>query len=246
MCCNKKMFFVHAPQVLPVSSLNPVGYNPRKISIEKFDALKKNIVEEGFIEPIVVQKKGLRIIGGHQRAKAVKELSIEAGESPPDLPCIVLDVDDVRAKRLNIKLNSLRGEFEARMLGELLLDISDDEVKIAPEEALDLGFTQDEAIKFMRLIEPDTTPLSKEDGEEIQGFAKSITLSIEFSSLEDRDRVKKQLMERSEVEKKRAGDIVASLLFQKRTPSIPPKPPSNVVPMKTRGEAKAARKRARG
>ena len=205
---------VHIPILVKVADLNPVAYNPRKISPEKYEALKENIKAEGFIEPLVVQKSGMRIIGGHQRLRAWKELSIEACIQPPDLPCIVLDIDDRRAKKLNIKLNKLKGDFEARMLGELLIDIYD-EPKIDPEEAIALGFDDDaDALKYMHLIEPPPTP-DTEGGEEPKTFGKSITLSLEFSSVDERNRIKKLLATRTEVEKKKTGDIVAALLTAK-------------------------------
>lgn len=201
---------IHIPTMVKVADLNPSAYNPRKISPEKYEALKESIRIDGFVEPIVVQKKGLRIIGGHQRRKAVMELSVEACMAPPDLPCIVLDIEDVRAKKLNIKLNNVRGDFEARMLGELLIDIYDEPLKLPADDVLLLGFEAEEALKFMHLVEP---PLPTGDEKPPESFAKSVTISIEFDSVKMRDRVKEILMERSKVEKKKAGDIVAALLF---------------------------------
>lgn len=222
------MFTVHVPKLVPMSEINPVGYNPRTISPEKYEGLKESIHTEGFVEPLVIQKSGHRIIGGHQRYKAAKELSIEACVAPPDLPCIILDIDDERAKRLNIKLNRLRGEFDAHMLGELLIDLYDEPKLIPREEAIHLGFdNEDDVLKFMHLVEPPPPSMS---GTEPKTFGKSMTLSLEFTSIDERDRIKKLLVERSKVENKKSGDIVASLLTPKpklgKTPitSKPPKP----------------------
>ncbi len=212
------MFKVHGQVMLKVADLNPAAYNPRRITPEKYDALKENIRTEGFVEPLVVQKKGLCIIGGHQRLRAVKELAIEAGLAPPDLPCTVLDIDDVRAKKLNVKLNSLTGEFEARLLGELLVDLYDEPKNVTHEEAFSLGFTEDEVIKHIHIIEPPIPIPSGDDGG--TPFARSTSLSLEFASSEVRDRVKKILKERSELEKKKSGDIIAALLgpMKRRAP----------------------------
>lgn len=214
-----KPFEVHVPSLIKVADLNPAAYNPRKIAPEKYEALKKNIIDEGFLEAIVVQKDGLRIIGGHQRARAVKELSIEAGVVPPEVPCIVLDIDDRRAKKLNIKLNNIQGEFEARMLGELLVDIFD-EVQIDESEALDLGFALQEATKFIHIVEPEVAMPGETDP--VTSFGRSPTLSLEFETAELRDAVKKHLLERADLEKKKIGDIVADalgLVKKKDTPS---------------------------
>jgi len=209
----KKMFDVHVPQLVKVAMLNPSVYNPRKISPEKFEGLKQSILTEGFVEPIVVQKSRMAIIGGHQRVRAVKEISIEAGVAPPDIPCVVLDIDDVRAKKLNIKLNAIKGDFEARMLGELILDIYE-EHKIEPEEAMHLGFSEDEVMKYIHIVEPDLAV--EEQSDEPKSFGKSITLSLEFSTVAERDRIKKLLADRSKLEKKKTGDIVTSLLMMRR------------------------------
>lgn len=210
-------FVVHVPIALPVADLNPVAYNPRKISPEKFEALKENIRTEGFLEPVIVQKEGLNIIGGHQRVRAVKDISVEAGCAPPDLPCIVLDIDDRRAKKLNIKLNNLKGDFEAKMLGELLVDIFKDD-KIDEEEAQALGFTLDDAEKYIHIVEPEIVGTG--DTDPISDFGRYPTLSVEFLTVEVRDRVKKLLLERVELEKKKPGDIIAEALgFGKKKPA---------------------------
>jgi ParB-like chromosome segregation protein Spo0J len=205
------MFKVHVPTLARVSELNPAAYNPRKITPEKYEALKESIKSDGFLEPLVVQKQGLRIIGGHQRLRAIKEICVEEGERCPDIPCIVLDLDDRSAKRLNIKLNNIQGEFEVRMLGELLVDIYEDEGFKADDAAM-LGFLQNEAEKVIRLIEPTMVPPLPPMGDEPSSFGKSITLSLEFDSVAMRDKVKKLLVENAKTAKRKSGDLVAAAL----------------------------------
>ncbi len=207
------MFQIHPTVMVRVAELNPAAYNPRKISPEKFDALKESIKHDGFLEPLVVQKKGLRIIGGHQRLKAVKEICVEDSVATSELPCIVLDVPDKAAKRLNIKLNKIQGEFEARMLGELLVDLYEDKMSPLPVEDFGvLGFDANEAEKFIRLIEPDLVPLPAMDDVEASGFGQSITLSIEFDSVVLRDKVKKLLNANAKTAKRKTGELVAVAL----------------------------------
>jgi len=206
------MFKVHVPAAQRVAELNPAVYNPRKITPEKFEALKESIKADGFLEPLVVQKEGLRIIGGHQRLKAVKEIAVEEGAKCPDIPCIVLDVDDRSAKRLNIKLNKIQGEFEARLLGELLVGLYEEAPLEIAEDTMLLGFMQDEAAKFIRLVEPEMVPVLGGEDKEPGAFGKSITLSIEFESIAMRDKVKNLLVENAKVAKKKSGDLVAVAL----------------------------------
>jgi hypothetical protein len=218
------MFTVHPTVMVRVAELNPAAYNPRKITPEKFDALKESIRNDGFLEPLVVQKKGLRIIGGHQRVKAVKELCVEESAATPDLPCIVLDINDKAAKRLNIKLNKIQGEFEARMLGELLVDIYEDKKLMVPEVDFGiLGFETNEAEKFIRLVEPDLFPLPPAGDQETSGFGQSITLSIEFDSVALRDKVKKLLVENAKTAKRKTGELVAVALGLSKKRILPKK-----------------------
>jgi ParB-like chromosome segregation protein Spo0J len=206
------MFQVHATVLVRVAELNPAAYNPRKITPEKFEALKESIRHDGFLEPIVVQKRGLRIIGGHQRLKAVKELCVEESVLTPDLPCIVLDIDDKNAKRLNIKLNKIQGEFEARMLGELLVDIYEESTPLPIEDFGMLGFEQSEAERFIRLVDPELVPTLPSEDKETPTFGQSITLSVEFDSVTLRDKVKKLLIENAKTSKKKTGELVAVAL----------------------------------
>jgi hypothetical protein len=214
------MFEVHTTTLVRVAELNPAAYNPRKITPEKFESLKESIRQDGFLEPLVIQKKGKNVIGGHQRIKAVKEICVEDCIATPDLPCIVLDVDDKTAKRLNIKLNKIQGEFEARLLGELLVDLYEEMQPMPVEDFALLGFDQQEAEKFIRLVEPGLVPLSTGDGGEASGFGQSITLSVEFDSVVLRDRVKKLLNENAKTAKQKTGQLVAVALglVKKRVP----------------------------
>jgi hypothetical protein len=218
------MFQIHPTVMVRVADLNPAAYNPRKITPEKFEALKESIKHDGFLEPIVVQKKGLRIIGGHQRLKAVKEICVEESVATPELPCIVLDINDKGAKRLNIKLNKIQGEFEARMLGELLVDLYEDKKLAAPEVDFGmLGFETNEAEKFIRLVEPTLVPPPMTDDVEASGFGKSITLSVEFDSVALRDKVKKLLNANAKTAKRKTGELVAVALGLSKKRALPKK-----------------------
>ena len=56
-------------KVLPVASLKPAEYNPRKKlkpGDKEYQKIKDSIEEFGFADPLVVNKD-MTIIGGHQR-----------------------------------------------------------------------------------------------------------------------------------------------------------------------------------
>jgi hypothetical protein len=58
--------------------------NPRRISQEAFNRLKKSLSENGYHQRIIVTKD-LRVIGGHQRIKALKEIGLKGVPRRPSL-----------------------------------------------------------------------------------------------------------------------------------------------------------------
>jgi len=60
-------------QNVAVDQLKPFEKNPRKISTQDFENLKRSLKEDGYHQRILCTPD-LRVIGGHQRIKALKEL----------------------------------------------------------------------------------------------------------------------------------------------------------------------------
>ena len=99
--------------------------NPRDISQEAFAGLRRSIERFGYLDLIIVNKKNMQIISGHQRFKILVEAGVE------EAVCIVVNVDEVMQRAMNISLNSqqIAGYFTAAlvpMLEALRNDISDD------------------------------------------------------------------------------------------------------------------------
>ncbi len=204
---------IHEPAMVEVHVLNQSAYNPNKMQPNRYESLKASMLLDGFVEPIVVQKNGMRIIGGHHRVRAVREISIEGCSAVPKIPATILDIDDDAAKRLNLKLNNLRGEPDAQLLGELLADIYRVPESFVEEDVELLGLEQDDALKYLRLIDPEFA-MGEVDvkTDEPQGFAKAPTLSLEFSSAGMRDLAKATIFERAEMAKTKTGDFLIQLL----------------------------------
>jgi hypothetical protein len=177
-------------ELVPYGNLNPASYNPRTISPRQLDSLKAGIKAHGLVEPLVVNKDGT-IIGGHQRYRAARELAIENGAEVPDLPCVVLDLDKRSEKRLNIALNNISGEWNERLLGELLVDIRDD-APIAEEDILILGYEDSESIDVIIGIDPGDS-LGADDGTEPRATSKAPSLALDFPTKELRDATKAKI-----------------------------------------------------
>ena len=94
-------------------------YNPRKIDDETFEKLKKSLEEFGYVEPIIVNKRNMHVVGGNQRVKALKELGIK------EIEAVIVDLDEKKEKTLNIALNKITGEWDFEKLEAVLKEIED-------------------------------------------------------------------------------------------------------------------------
>ena len=193
---------VPKPVSVDPTKLNPAPYNPRKIGKRMMQALKASIREHGFVEPVVVQKKGTIIIGGHQRVRALLDICREQNLEVPRIPAVVLDIDDRKARLLNLALNKVTGDFDNDLLSTMLGDLRN-EAALSVDEILSSGFTQKEIDHIISKGMP---------GDDIGDFAQSVTLSLKFDTVEQRDTVKAILVERAAKLGKKPGAVVHALL----------------------------------
>ena len=114
------------------AELVPADYNPRQIDNHQLEALKRSLDRWGFVEPVVMNKRTGRIVGGHQRVKAALALAV------PEVPTVWVDLDDDGEKALNIALNQISGDWREDKLALLL-----DELQGKGQSLEDLGFKQD-------------------------------------------------------------------------------------------------------
>ena len=68
----------------PISELEPADYNPRQITTEAYEALKRSISRFGIIKPFILNGEK-QIAAGHQRAKACVDLGLKNG------PAVILE-----------------------------------------------------------------------------------------------------------------------------------------------------------
>lgn len=120
-------------KTVKVKDLTPFERNPRRISTEAYERLKKSITENGYHQRVLATKD-LRIIGGHQRLKIFQELKIR------EVPVLVpnRDLTDDQFRRLLIQDNLPFGEWDFELLSA---DFSIEELTDfgMPEKWLGLG-----------------------------------------------------------------------------------------------------------
>ncbi len=142
-----------------ISDLKPADYNPRVITEKELDNLKKSIHKCGYLELIVYNKRTDRIISGHQRLKALKELDVK------EVEVIEVDLDEKDEKALNIAMNKISGDWDFPKLEVLLSDLK-------LEGLLDLtGFSELELKdldKLVKKLENDNLEAEEDDFDESQ------------------------------------------------------------------------------
>lgn len=116
---NKELNIVY----VPVSTLKPAEYNPRKISKEALGQLKESLSRFDLVDPIIVNGASKRknvVIGGHMRLRAAKELGHKT------VPVVYVSLDIKKEKELNLRLNKNTGEWDFEKLKSFDLDLLTD------------------------------------------------------------------------------------------------------------------------
>jgi DNA modification methylase len=119
----------------------------------EFEKIRNSINEFGYVEPIIVNSD-VTIIGGHQRAKVLKELGYT------EIECIVIEVDKTKEKALNIALNKISGEWDFESLAKMLDGLREDDYNIELS-----GFDMKECEKLW----DEYMPKDEQEEEEIPG-----------------------------------------------------------------------------
>lgn len=94
-------------RTVALDDFDPAPYNPREIALEELAGLRGSIEAFGLVQPLVVNLRTKRLVGGHQRAKALRAAGVR------EALAAVVDLDEPRERALNVALNSeeLQGEF---------------------------------------------------------------------------------------------------------------------------------------
>jgi DNA modification methylase len=119
---------------LQIASLKPWEENPRGIESEAMEGLQKSLERFGYVDLIVVNKRNMQVISGHQRLHILQRDGIEV------VPCVVVDLDDLAQQALAITLNNqqIAGYFTAALvpiLERLRNEMPEDYIELRLREA---------------------------------------------------------------------------------------------------------------
>jgi len=144
---------------IEISKLKPAKYNPRQITKKQYNDLKESIVSFGLVDPIIINKNGNIVIGGHQRLKICKELKYK------DIDCVVLDLNKEQERELNIRLNKNTGDWDFDLLSnhfdiqelkewgfkEIELGLNIDKINEDKEDIATITIKEDDLVKAQKL-----------------------------------------------------------------------------------------------
>lgn len=114
---EKTITVCQAADYLPIDELVIHEDNPRTISRERLDDLKRSIVEKGVYKPFLVWRKGNVVLSGNQRKRAVEELIDDgyvfrtASGLANTFPCVIEDVEDEVAESILFDDNNHYGNW---------------------------------------------------------------------------------------------------------------------------------------
>jgi len=148
-------------QTMKLSELIYANYNPRKelkSGDVEYEKIKRSILEFGYVDPIIVNLDHT-IIGGHQRVTVLKDLGYE------EVDVVLVEVDKVKEKALNIALNKISGEWQMDKLKDLLLEL---------ENQIDLGVTGFDDEEFKELLAKMDTTTAEEDDFDVEAAYEAI------------------------------------------------------------------------
>jgi hypothetical protein len=136
-----------------LKDLEEYDENPREIEDRAFKALMKSMERFGYVEPIVWNSQTKRIVGGHQRFKALRKSGVEEAD------VVVVDMSDQEELAANLTLNNpeIQGTWDDPVLDLL------SQVKSSNSDLF-------EELRFDDLQDAiDITP-SASGGDELPGF----------------------------------------------------------------------------
>ena len=92
---------------MKLADLEPASYNPRQISDAALAGLTASVKRFGCVEPIVWNRQTGRVVGGHQRIKALWASDVA------ECDVVEVDLSEAEEKALNVTLNSphIAGEW---------------------------------------------------------------------------------------------------------------------------------------
>lgn len=190
---------------LPVDSLDPDPENPNRVDAKLMEALRRDIAERGFVQPVVVRpgKKGRwRIIDGEHRWTVLKDVGEET------VPCVIDEADDDQARMRLLTMNKLRGKMDPQRLARVLRGLAENMTEAELRDRL--GMVEEEYDSSIKV--PDETELSKKLADALAREDAAAPELIRFKLTPAQNREVTKAFEKLTAGGKSRGDALIELL----------------------------------
>lgn len=104
-------------EYVDVTSIEPNAYNPNRQSEKDFELLKRSMTEDGFTQPVIVQRKTRQIVDGEHRWRAARELGYT------QIPVVFVDMTPEQMRISTLRHNRARGSEDYELSAALLRDL---------------------------------------------------------------------------------------------------------------------------
>jgi len=102
------------------------AYNPNHVATPEMKLLEHSILTNGWIQPVLASRDSGVIIDGFHRwliSRESKKMGVKYGGK---LPVVYLDVSDVEAKLLTVRINRAKGEHSSSQMSALVRSVIED------------------------------------------------------------------------------------------------------------------------
>lgn len=104
-------------EYVPIDAIHPNEYNPNRQSEHDFELLLRSMEEDGFTQPIVVQREGSVIVDGEHRWRAATKLGYT------EIPVVFVDWTPEQVRIATLRHNRARGSEDYELTAQLMADL---------------------------------------------------------------------------------------------------------------------------
>jgi hypothetical protein len=104
-------------EYVAIGSVEPNSYNPNRQSDRDFELLKRSMTEDGFTQPVIVQRATNQIVDGEHRWRAARDLGMTT------IPVVFVDMTPEQMRVSTLRHNRARGSENFELSAALLRDL---------------------------------------------------------------------------------------------------------------------------
>jgi ParB-like chromosome segregation protein Spo0J len=146
---NKPLEPVENIKWIDASELKANHYNPNRVMNAEMNLIERSILKTGWIQPILVNANNVIIDGFHRWT--LSQVSHQLKEKyHGKVPCCVLNVSDIEAMVITVRINRAKGTHLAFRMSEYVRELVEKHRVPLEQLATDIGATVDEVMLLMK------------------------------------------------------------------------------------------------